>query len=281
MGLWAQRLISRELTYLDLVHPHDRGRLVDAFEGFSEAQRDTFRQTYRVLWADGSERWVDEETQGVFGKDGRLAYFHGLVTDVTEREHAQQDLKRQLDLQALVAQVSSRLIDATGDTLEPAIAWSLERIGCALGADRSYLLRLSDDHASMTMTHEWCAAGIPPFIAECRALSLQQYRWCGECLGGRDPVLIPEVSALPAEAAAERAELERQGVHSIAAVPMSRHGRVWGALGLDAVTGVRTWSNDAIRMLQVIGEVIAGALLRTESRFALRRARTVIGASPP
>ncbi len=82
-------------------------------------------------------------------------------------------------------------------------------------------------------------------------------------------MLIPEVSALPAEAAAERAELERQGVHSIAAVPMSRHGRVWGALGLDAVTGVRTWSNDAIRMLQVIGEVIAGALLRTESEVRL------------
>jgi GAF domain-containing protein len=191
------------------------------------------------------------------------------VTDVTERERAQQDLKRQLDLQVLVAQVSSRLIDATSNTLDQAIAWSLERIGCALGADRSYLVRLANDRESLDMTREWCAAGIPSFIVECQDLSLLRYRWWGERLAGRDPVLIPEVSALPAEAAAERAELERQGVRSIATVPMTRHGRIWGALGLDAVTRARTWSNDAIRMLQVIGEVITGALLRTESEVRL------------
>jgi diguanylate cyclase (GGDEF)-like protein/PAS domain S-box-containing protein len=272
VGRWGyalERLFSRELTYLDLVHPHDRDPLVDAFDAFCAAQRDTFRQTYRVLRADGSERWVDEETQGVYGPDGRLLYFHGLVTDVTERERARQDLKSQLDLHALLAQVSSRLIDAAGDTLEPAIDWSLERIGAALGAERSYLLRLSDDQAALGMTHEWCAAGIPPFIDECQALSLLRYPWWGERLAGRIPVLIPDVSALPAEAAAERAELERQGVRSAATVPMVRHGRVWGALGLDAVTRMRTWSNDAIRMLQVIGEVITGALLRTESEIRL------------
>ncbi len=268
-GHTLERLISRELTYLDLVHPHDRGRLVDTFEAFSESQRDTFRQTYRVLWADGSEHWVDEERHRVFGPEGRLAYFSGVVTDVTERERAQQDLKRQLDLQVLVAQVSSRLIDATSDTLDQAIAWSLERIGCALGADRSYLVRLANDRESLDMTREWCAAGIPSFIVECQDLSLLRYRWWGERLAGRDPVLIPEVSALPAEAAAERAELERQGVRSIATVPMARHGRIWGALGLDAVTRARTWSNDEIRTLQVIGEAITGALLRTESEVRL------------
>ncbi len=191
------------------------------------------------------------------------------MTDVTERERAQQGLKRQLDLEVLVTQVSSQLIDATGDTFEQAIGWSLERIGCALGADRSYLLRLSDDRQSLDMTHEWCAAGIPSFIDECQNLSLLRYRWWSERLAGWEPLLIPEVSALPAEAAAERTELERQGVRSIATVPMTRHGRVWGVLGLDAVTRARTWSNDAIRMLQVIGEAITGAFLRTDSEVRL------------
>lgn len=191
------------------------------------------------------------------------------MTDVTERERAQQGLKRQLDLEVLVTQVSSQLIDATGDTFVQAIGWSLERIGCALGADRSYLLRLSDDRQSLDMTHEWCAAGIPSFIDECQNLSLLRYRWWSERLAGWEPLLIPEVSALPAEAAAERTELERQGVRSIATVPMTRHGRVWGVLGLDAVTRARTWSNDAIRMLQVIGEAITGAFLRTDSEVRL------------
>ncbi|MFB1488867.1 MULTISPECIES: EAL domain-containing protein [unclassified Thiocapsa] len=268
-GYSLEQLLARRLTYLDLVHAQDRDPLVAAFQTFVQEQRDVFRQTYRVCWADGSEHWVEEETRSVFGPDGQLLYFHGIVTDVTEREQADQGLKRQLDLQALVAQISSRLIDATGETLEHAIDWSLERIGGAFGCERSYLLRLSNNDERLDMTHEWCAAGIPPFIDECQALSLLEYRWWGERLTGRDPVLIPDVSALPAEAAAERAELERQGVRSFLTIPMTRRGRVWGALGLDAVTRTRSWSNDEIRMLQVIGEVVAGALLRTAFEVGL------------
>ncbi|WP_296805506.1 EAL domain-containing protein [Thiocapsa sp.] len=268
-GYALERMISRELTYLDLVHPHDRDRLVDAFNAFGETRRDTFRQTYRVLWADGSERWVDEETQGVFGPDDRLAYFHGLVTDVTEREQAEQGLKRQLDLQALVAQVSSRFIDATADTLEPIVGWALERIGTVLEVDRCYLFRLAIDNASMDMSHEWCAAGIVPFIQEFQGIPLERFPWWAERLRTRTPISIPDVSALPVEAAAERAELERESVRSALSVPMSSHGRVWGALGIETVRQPHSWNADEIRMLQVIGDVVAGALLRTASEVGL------------
>lgn len=151
-GYALEQFLARRLTYLDLVHPQDCGRLVAAFATFIQEKRDVFRQTYRVCWADGAEHWVDEETHGVFGPDGRLLYFHGIVTDVTEREQAEQGLKRQLDLQALVAQLSSRFVDAAADTLEPIVGWALERIGTVLEGDRCYLFRLTIDNASMDMS---------------------------------------------------------------------------------------------------------------------------------
>ncbi|QVL48081.1 MAG: EAL domain-containing protein [Thiocapsa sp.] len=268
-GYSLEPLLARRLTYLDLVHPQDRERLVAAFETFTQEQRDGFRQTYRVRWADGSEHWVEEETRGVFGPDGRLSYFHGIVTDVTERESAERGLKRQLDLQALVAQVSSRFIDATGDTLEPIVAWVLEQIGTLLDVDRCYLFRLASDDASLEMTHEWCAAGIAPFIQDFQGISLERFPWWAERLRTRTPISVPDVSALPDEAAAERAELERQSVRSALSVPMSSHGRVWGALGIDLVRQAHDWDADEIRMLQVIGEVVAGALQRTASEVGL------------
>ena len=268
-GYPLEQLLARRLTYLDLVHPQDRDRLVAAFETFIQERRDVFRQTYRVCWADGAEHWVEEETRGVFGSDGRLLYFHGIVTDVTERERAQQDLKRQLDLQALVAQVSSRVIDAAADTLEPILGWALEQIGAVLQVDRCYLFRLAVDNASMDMSHEWCAAGIAPFIQEFQGISLERFPWWAERLRTRTPIAIPDVSALPDEAAAERAELERESVRSAVSVPMSSHGRVWGALGIEAVTQPHDWNADEIRMLQVIGDVVAGALLRTASEVGL------------
>jgi PAS domain S-box-containing protein len=265
----VEHLPARRLIYLDLVHPQDRDRLVAAFEAFIQEGRDAFRETYRVCWADGSEHWVDEETHGVFGPDGRLLYFHGIVTDVTERERAHQDLKRQLDLQALVARISSRFMDATGDTLESILGWALERMGTAFEVDRCYLCRLAKDNASMDMSHEWCATGIQPFLEELRGTSLKPFPWWAERLLTRTPVSIPDVSALPDEESAIRAELERQSVRSALVVPMSGHGRVWGALGIEMTTQPHSWNANEIGMLQVIGEVVAGALLRTASEVAL------------
>jgi diguanylate cyclase (GGDEF)-like protein/PAS domain S-box-containing protein len=268
-GYPLEQLLARRLTYLDLVHPQDRDGLVAAFEAFIQEQRDVFRQTYRVCWADGSEHWVDEETRGVFGPDGRLIYFHGIVTDVTERERVQQELRRQLDLQALVARISSRFVDATGDTLEPIVGWALERIGTLFEVDRCYLFRLAIDNASMDMSHEWCAAGIQPFLGEFQGTSLGRFPWWAKRLRTRTPISIPDVSALPDEAAAERTELERQSVRSVLSVPMSSHGQVWGALGIETVRQPHDWNADEIQMLQVIGDVIAGALLRTASEVGL------------
>ncbi|EGV20067.1 EAL domain-containing protein [Thiocapsa marina] len=268
-GYSLKQILARRLTFLDLVHPQDRDRLVETFETFVREKQDVFRATYRVCWADGSEHWVDEETRCVFCPDGRLAYFHGIVTDVTERERSRRDLKRQLDLQALVARISSRLIDATGDTLDSIVGWALERIGGVLDVDRCYLLRLEEDDASMGMSHEWCAAGIQPFIDEFRNTPLERFPWWAAQLRTRSPVSIPDVSALPDEAAAERAELERQSVRSALTVPMSSGGRICGALGIETVTRQRNWDDDEIRMLQVIGDVIAGTLLRTASELGL------------
>jgi diguanylate cyclase (GGDEF)-like protein/PAS domain S-box-containing protein len=268
-GYPLDQLVARRLTYLDIVHPQDRDRLIAAFESFTHEQRDVFRQTYRVCWADGSEHWVDEETRGVFGPDGQPLYFHGIVTDVTEREQAEQSLKRQLDLQALVAEVSSRVIDAGSATLEPIVGWALERIGTVLEVDRCYLFRLTNNDTSMDMSHEWCAAGIQPFVQEFQGVSLERFPWWAARLRTRTPASIPDVSALPDEAAAERVEFERQSVRSALTVPMSSHGRVWGALGIETVTQSHDWNADEIRMLQVIGEVVAGALLRTASEVGL------------
>ena len=268
-GYALEQFLARRLTYLDLVHPQDCGRLVAAFATFIQEKRDVFRQTYRVCWADGAEHWVDEETHGVFGPDGRLLYFHGIVTDVTEREQAEQGLKRQLDLQALVAQLSSRFVDAAADTLEPIVGWALERIGTVLEGDRCYLFRLTIDNASMDMSHEWCAAGVAPLIQDFQGISLERFPWWAERLRNRTPISIPDVSALPHEAAAERAELERESVRSAMSVPMYSHGRVWGALGIETLRQQHNWNADEIRMLQVIGEVIAGTLIRTASEVGL------------
>lgn len=266
------RLISRELTYLDLVHAHDRDRLVGAFDAFLSEQRrapserrEAFRHTYRVLWADGSEHWVDEETRCVYDEQGRLAYFHGIVIDVSERERAQGALKNQLSLQALVAEVSSNLVNADSNDIESVVETVLEKIGRFFKVDRCCIFLFSDGCESMDMIHEWCTEGITPRIQQRRDGGVGAAPWWAEQLRTRKTVRIADIRTLPPEAASERADAERESIRSLLRLPMTSKGQVIGALGLDTVTHGASWDEDDIGMLRVLCEVIAGFLVRVEA----------------
>jgi PAS domain S-box-containing protein len=264
-GYPIARFLARELTYLDIVHPRDRDRLVDAFESFRREQRDVFLQTYRVLWADGSEHWVDEETRCVHDSNGRIAHFHGIVIDVSERERAKRALKSQLRLQSLVVEISSRLVNAHVDEIREVVDRVLERIGRFFKAGHCYLLRFSDDSESMDVAHAWCADGIQPLRAEFRDLAFRAFPWWAKQLRASMPVQIPDIRELPPEAAAERVIFEHQSIRSLLSLPMTSHGQAIGALAMHRMTQGAPASEDELRVLQIVAGVIAGSLVRIAS----------------
>lgn len=261
-GFPIERFLARELTYLDLVHPLDRDHLVNAFDAFLEAQCDVFQHTYRVLWADGSAHWVDEETRCVYDRDGRLAYFHGIVSDVSARERAQRALRRQSDLQGLAAEIASRFVNAESQHTHEVLNAVLERIGGFFGVDRCYLLRFGENTDSLSMSHEWCAEGIRPVIGDCRDVQLSTLPWWSAQLKRRQSFQITDLQALPPEAIAERTEFERQSICSLLSIPMISQGRVIGTLGFDTVKAPACWTDEETQILEVITEVIGGALVR-------------------
>jgi diguanylate cyclase (GGDEF)-like protein/PAS domain S-box-containing protein len=72
------------------------------------------------------------------------------------------------------------------------------------------------------------------------------------------------VAELPAEAAAEREVWERDGILSVLSVPMSLRGRVVGFLGFDMERCEKTWPEELIVLLRLVGESFARALDRRD-----------------
>src|ERR1039458_4421613 len=69
---------------------------------------------------------------------------------------------------------------------------------------------------------------------------------------------------------AEKAEFEREGIHSLICVAMIHAGVVGGFLGLDSVRVQRNWSEDEISLLRVMGEILMGAIVRQRAEQALQ-----------
>jgi PAS domain S-box-containing protein len=109
---WTMQFISEEIeavtgypasdflgnairSYASVINPEDREavfRLVDA----AIDKRAPFILEYRIVRADGSERWVYEKGQPVYEDDGSIRWLDGAIFDVTHRKLAEAERDRLL-----------------------------------------------------------------------------------------------------------------------------------------------------------------------------------------
>jgi diguanylate cyclase (GGDEF)-like protein/PAS domain S-box-containing protein len=81
-------------SYANIIHPDDRGRLwADTQQAIAE--RRSFQQEYRIVTADGCERWVLEQGRAVYGLGGEVVALEGFISDISERKRAAEELAQQ------------------------------------------------------------------------------------------------------------------------------------------------------------------------------------------
>jgi PAS domain S-box-containing protein len=107
---WTMRFVSsgfKELTgynprdilnnykrsFADLMHPEDKGTIRPVIEK-AISQKKPFEIEYRIICADGTQKWVWEKGEGVFGEDGQLLFLEGFITDVNEKKENELALER-------------------------------------------------------------------------------------------------------------------------------------------------------------------------------------------
>jgi len=116
--------------------------------------------------------------------------------------------------------------------------------------------------------HQWNAPGVPDRDGRDLGAATETYRWTAARLLAGEEIHVPRVADLPAEAAAERAGLERQGVRSYLGLPMVQDGSTVGFLGFFRMREERGWSAQEIARLALMADVLGSAVrrLREEQR---------------
>jgi diguanylate cyclase (GGDEF)-like protein/PAS domain S-box-containing protein len=99
-GYAPEQFLAHRVTYANLIHPDDRQYLWEDTQA-AVAERRPFRQVYRLLHADGRQRWVWEQGRGVYDAAGHLRALEGFVTDITERRQAELAFQHQAHYDAL------------------------------------------------------------------------------------------------------------------------------------------------------------------------------------
>lgn len=189
-----------------------------------------------------------------------------LLVQRSARQQAQRSLQERVEFLRLVAEVSSSSLRLSAAEVDPWIDDWVRRLGTVLGVDRAALIE--EQQEALRFTHTWSADRMGPLPAP----SADEFPWAMSALRRSGIVQVSRLADLPAEAGIDRATWQRYGVKAFLATPLVEGGETVGALVLAAHQAERTWPDEVVTRLRLLGDIFASAL-------AIRRAQTARSAS--
>ena len=91
-GYSAEEFTLRKRNFRGLIHPDDRDRVHANISAAGE-QREHFDIEYRIITREGDIRWIHDLGRAVSSKDGKALHQDGIISDITDRIEAQNQLR--------------------------------------------------------------------------------------------------------------------------------------------------------------------------------------------
>jgi PAS domain S-box-containing protein len=252
-------------TYVEHIHPDDREAVRRVLRRAREGPTHDLVLEHRVIWPDGSERWVEGRGQVYFDETGQPANVTGTLVDITDRKRVEGE--RVAANQALVSLVRSVTLDR-GDletvlqeiTCTAADTLDVERCSIwVFDAERTRIQCL-DMYERTPRRHsrgaELAAMRYPAYFA-----ALRQAR----TLAIRDAQTDPCTSELRQD------YLDVLGVSSLLDAPVHSGRRLMGVVCHEHVGPPREWSPEAQSFAGSIADLACRAMEGAERRRAEQR----------
>ena len=156
-----------------------------------------------------------------------------------------------------------RLAWSSGEEIDTRIRIGLQQIAEFIGAEHAFVVLVSLDLNSYSVTHEWCAPGIPKLAGKYQNIPMGGLTaWAEEKLAAGEVVQIDRLDDYPPEASHIRAQAEAEEVKSSVIVPLAGEGKVLiGCIGLQTYSHEQHWSQEDIRQLRLASRVVCQCAL--------------------
>ncbi|HYQ48727.1 MAG TPA: PAS domain S-box protein, partial [Thermodesulfovibrionales bacterium] len=146
-------------SFLDFVHPEDRGPLSISIDNAISTSRTEWRYDYRIVLPSGEIRSLHVEGRAIVDESGSIVRRIGTVQDITERKMTEATLH------TLIEEVAGKSDEEFFDTL-------IEKLARTLNADHAFVGELSPDmtmiktislfeRGTLTENMEYAVAGTP------------------------------------------------------------------------------------------------------------------------
>jgi PAS domain S-box-containing protein len=264
--------------WVALLHPEDRDEVLAVIEDAVE-QGARYTVRHRVVWPDGSTRWVEGSGQTTFDASGAVTGTIGCTRDITGQVLAESERQR-LTLEAVDAAEQERIHRERLEFLagiNEAVASAADRHEVMVNVARAAVPRLGD----------WCSVYVlprpgdgvpeveiahldPEMVAYARRLQ-EELPYDPDAPTGiaqvirtgtaeYHPVIDDETLDAADASAATRDVVRDLRLRSAMAVPLVKRGRILGAIQLVMTESRRRYTAEDFTLAQAVAARIASSL---------------------
>jgi PAS domain S-box-containing protein len=253
------------------IHPDDRPAFRAALAQAMARPGDVSRVQVRVVWPDGGLRWLEARGRGWVDESGRLRGLRGSLVDVTDIRRVEEDLRRNLAEQRVIAGVAEAAAAATDE--ESLLARATDLLAEAFFPGNCGFLLLDPEKGLLHHSRSFRSPIPPDELAPIRLGT----GIVGTVAQGAVARRVDDVAREPDYLALD------PGIRSEICVPLKVGARVLGVFDAESPR-LSAFAEADERLLLVLASHLASAIDRLRSAEALRESgelyRAYFTASP-
>ncbi len=179
-----------------------------------------------------------------------------------------EENSRQIIFQEMASEISEEFARLNHDNLEVKMDLFLEKLGNFIETDRAFLLTIDEDKRTMNYTYDWSAKGVSGLKDKTEDLDMDDFYWLLDQfkdLEEEDQVYIEDVDLMPKEAAREQAELRKQGIKCMVAVPVYIKDDLLGLLVVASVKAKKEYSEVNVELVRITRNILSSGLTQIKT----------------
>ena len=180
------------------------------------------------------------------------SYLLTSAMDISKLKVAEQQIKRSLYQQTLLADISQSFLDT--ENLNNKIQYTLQLMGKHTGVSRVYIFEDDSSGLITSNTYEWCNTGISPQMDDLQEIPYEVIPSWKKILNKEHKVFSTNIQELPNDILEI---LEPQGIKSILVLPLFVQNRFWGFIGFDECVREKAWDTEEVELLRTISGIIS------------------------
>jgi PAS domain S-box-containing protein len=258
-------------AFLECVHPQDRQFVVDAVNASVEEGRD-YAIEHRIVWPDGTIRWVSETGDVMRDGDGRALRMVGIVQDITARRQAGQALRQAKEVAESLGDVLAIL--NSNRPLDEVLDHIAGQAGQLLGTQAACIYSMEEEIGALS-----ARAVRGPLATDVAGSKIPMgHEVLRQAMASRQPMVVSELVALagepdltPSAELAAAGGVWSQGRGALLAVPIVVQEEVYGGMLL-YYGEPRTFSEEEIELAVAYSDQVALAIGNAQLRKQVEEA---------